>query len=299
MKLFSSRFFVTFLRPLFVVFASSRGSTISVLVIAQYLSARYILAPQRSWLDHLYDYRLFLLVLTSSFSIAGGYLINNFYDVEKDRINRPQRALIFQILPPKKQLRFYFGFNLIALVMAGLVSTKVFLFFLAYIVGIWLYSHGLKKIFWASNFFAALLAITPFFVMGLYFKNLSQWVMYHALFLFLVILIRDLVKDLYNFKGDWVHKYNTLAVHFGIPTTKKIITGCIAISLFPVGLLLREKTQLGAMYYYFLFSIPYLIGIMGFVWKATDQKTYLWVQNLLKILILTGVGSIVLVRYTL
>lgn len=298
MKLFSSHLFSIF-KSLLAVFASSRGSTIAVLVIAQYLSARYILAPNRSWLEHLYDYRLVLLVLTSSFSIAGGYLINNFYDAEKDRINRPRQYLMHHILPPKQQLRFYFGFNLAALVMASWISAKVFLFFLAYILGIWLYSHGLKKTFWASNFFAALLAITPFFVMGLYFKNLSQWVMYHAFFLFLMILIRDLVKDLFNYKGDWVNKYNTIAVHFGVNTTKKIITGCIAASLLPVGLLFREKTQLGAMYYYFLFCIPYLIGILIFVWKATDQKMYLWIQNLLKLLILTGVGSIVLVRYAI
>ncbi|MDB2672317.1 hypothetical protein N9Y86_00215 [Flavobacteriaceae bacterium] len=61
--------------PLLAVFASARGYTILVLVAAQYLSARYILAPQRSWVEHLTDYKLFFLVLASSFAIAGGYLV--------------------------------------------------------------------------------------------------------------------------------------------------------------------------------------------------------------------------------
>ena len=76
-------------------------------MIAQYLSARYILAPQKSWLEHLFDYRLFLLVLASSLAIAGGYLMGfNVYDAEKDRINRPQQYLLNQLLQPRQQFFF-------------------------------------------------------------------------------------------------------------------------------------------------------------------------------------------------
>jgi 4-hydroxybenzoate polyprenyltransferase len=179
------------------------------------------------------------------------------------------------------------------------VSKKAFLFFFVYISGIWLYSHVLKKTFWASNVFAALLAITPFFAISLYFDNLSTWVLYHASFLFLIILIRDLVKDLQNFRGDWVRKYNTVAIVFGVRITKIITTVLIMFSSIPILKLLRETEQLGWMYYYFAACIPYLIGIVVLLWKAKDQKMYLWLHNLLKALILAGVGSIVLVRYTI
>ena len=299
MKLFQKSSSKSILLPLFAVFASIRGYTIFVLIVAQYLSARYILAPHRGWIEHLTDHRLFLLVLASSMAISGGYIINNFYDAEKDRINRPQQYLLHQILSPRVQLGYYICFNLLCLFLAVWVSVRVFFFFLAYIIGIWLYSHALKKTYWASNIFAALLAITPFFVMSLYFKNLSTWVMYHAAFLFLIILVRDLVKDLQNFKGDWVRKYNTTAVHFGIQTTKWIVSLLIGLSFIPIALLLNENTQLRSMYYFFLFCIPYLIGILLVLWNANDQKLYLWLHNLLKILILAGVGSIVLVRYPL
>lgn len=299
MKLFQNSSIKSILIPLFAVFASIRGYTIFVLIVAQYLSARYILAPHREWIDHLTDHRLFLLVWASSMAISGGYIINNFYDAEKDRINRPQQYLLHQILSPRTQLGYYMCFNLACLFLAAWVSIRVFFFFLAYIVGIWLYSHALKKTYWASNIFAALLAITPFFVMGLYFKNLSTWVMYHAVFLFLIILIRDLVKDLQNFKGDWVRKYNTTAVHFGIQTTKWIVSFIIGLSFIPIALLLNEDAQLRSMYYFFLCCIPYLIGILVVLWNANDQKLYLWLHNLLKILILAGVGSIILVRYPL
>ena len=107
MRLFPKSSYNSFLLPFFGVFASTRGYTILVLVAAQYLSARYILAPQKTWIAHLTDLNLLLLVFASSFAIAGGYLINNFYDAEKDRINRPQQYLLHQLIPPDRQLFFY------------------------------------------------------------------------------------------------------------------------------------------------------------------------------------------------
>ncbi len=297
MRLFSKSFFRPFLLPFFGIFASTRGSTILVLVVAQYLSARYILSPQKTWLEHLTDHRLFLLVLASSLAIAGGYLINNFYDAEKDRINRPQQYLLHQLIPPERQLFYYAFFNLMCLSLSFWVSYKAVLFFLVYMMAIWLYSHMLKRTFWASNLFAAFLAITPFFAISLYFNSFSTWVMYHASFLFLIILIRDLLKDLENFKGDWVRNYNTVAVVFGIKTTKWILTILILFATATIFLLLSEKDQLGRMFYYFAGSLPFLLGLLFLLWKAEEQKAYLWLHNLLKFLILAGVGSIVLVRY--
>ena len=157
----------------------------------------------------------------------------------------------------------------------------------------------IKKNVLGSNVFAAVLAITPFFAISLYFNNLSTWVLYHASFLFVIILIRDLVKDLQNFKGDWVRNYNTVAVVFGVKITKYILTFLMLLAAGTVFLLLSEKEQLGKMFYYFVGTLPFLMGLMILLWRAQEQKAYLWLHNLLKLLILAGVGSIVLVRYTI
>lgn len=115
----------------------------------------------------------------------------------------------------------------------------------------------------------------------------------------MIILIRDLVKDLQNFKGDWVRNYSTVAVVFGVKTTKYILTVLMLLASATVFLLLSEKEQLGKMFYYFVGTLPFLLGLMILLWWAEEQKTYLWLHNLLKFLILAGVGSIVLVRYTI
>jgi 4-hydroxybenzoate polyprenyltransferase len=73
-----------------------------------------------------------------------------------------------------------------------------------------LHSSSLKRLFWISNLIATALVVFPFFAITLYFKNFQAHIFFHALYLFLVILIRDIIKDLENYKGDWVTRYQTL-----------------------------------------------------------------------------------------
>ncbi|MGB8705050.1 MAG: ubiquinone biosynthesis protein UbiA, partial [Gillisia sp.] len=69
-----------------------RGYNILVLVIAQYLTSMFILAPELPLGQVLFDPNLFFLVLSTASVVASGYIINNFYDSEKDLINRPQKT---------------------------------------------------------------------------------------------------------------------------------------------------------------------------------------------------------------
>ena len=281
------------------LFASVRGYTLTTIIVAQYLSARYIFAPHSNWKEILFDTKLLMLVFATSFAIAGGYLINNFYDAEKDQINRPHKYLLEHRVSASFQLFCYALLNTLSLVLSMLVSWRTVPFFLAYIFGIWLYSHLLKKQFWTSNVFAVILAVIPFFAITLYFKNFSSLVFCHASFLFLIVLIRDLIKDLENFKGDWVRDYKTIAVVFGERTTKMILSFLVLLTFIPIALLLAQKEVLQSMWYYFIFTIPFLFLIVLILWRSPDQKTYLWLHNLLKALIVAGILSIVLVRFPL
>ncbi len=281
------------------LFASVRGYTLITIIVAQYLSARYIFAPNSNWRHILFDSKLLMLVLATSAAIAGGYLINNFYDAEKDQINRPHKYLLEHRVPASFQLFCYAVLNALTLILSALVSMRTLPFFLAYIFVIWLYSHLLKKHFWASNVFAVVLAVIPFFAITLYFKNFSSLVFYHASFLFLIVLIRDLIKDLENFKGDWVRGYKTIAVVFGERTTKILLSFLVLLTFIPIALLLDQKEVLNSMWYYFVITIPFLLLIALILWRSPAQKTYLWLHNLLKALIVAGILSIVLVRFPL
>jgi 4-hydroxybenzoate polyprenyltransferase len=76
---------------IFSLFTVIRGYNIVVLILAQYLTSSYILAPDKDLLDIIFDPQLFSLVLATACSTAAGYIINNFYDAEKDKINRPKK----------------------------------------------------------------------------------------------------------------------------------------------------------------------------------------------------------------
>ena len=272
---------------IFGLFSLVRGYNIVVLILAQYLTSRYILAPSSSFYEILFDLKLFYLVLATAFSTAAGYIINNFYDAEKDKINRPKKFLLEHLLSQQSQLVLYFLLNGATIIAAGAASFKAILFFTVYIFGIWIYSSSLKRLFWISNLFATLLAIIPFFAVTIYFKNFEAVVIYHASFLFLLILIRDIVKDLQNYKGDWVRSYQTLPIVFGNLKTKIIVSALIFLNSVPIFLLIQS--HLGLMTYYFYFSIPYLLFVLVLLWIGSTQKMYLWIHNLLKVLIFLGV----------
>ena len=280
----------SFFVSLFGLFAVVRGYNIALLIAAQYLSSLYILAPQRPFWSVILDPQLFALVLATAFSTAAGFIINNFYDAERDRLNHPQKYLLEHLISLRSQLLLYFLLNAAALVAAGFVSFKALLFFGFFIFAILGYSSSLKRLFWISNIVASALVISPFFAITLYFKNFQWLIIDHALYLYFLILIRDIVKDMKNYKGDWVTSYRTLPIVFGHKTTKIVLSALILLNYLPIYRLMNSG--LGLMVYYYYWSVLFL-GIVGLLilWGST-QKTYLWIDNLLKAHILLGVLGI-------
>lgn len=275
------------------LFSLVRGYNIFVLVLAQYLSARYILAPQIAWMDLVLNVKFFAIVSASALTTAAGYIINNFYDAAKDQINRPKKFILEHLISQQSQLIFYFLLNIAAFIIASVVSIKVVLFFLFYMITIWLYSSTVKRLFWLSNVYSALLMILPFWAITFYFKNFDSVIFYHASYLFLLILARDLVKDLENFKGDWVQRYQTLPVVFNHRIAKSITSVAVLCAFIPTYLLIQQS--LGSMHYFFWASIPFLSFVLIFLWRAQTEKAYLWTHNFIKLWIFIGVLSIALI----
>lgn len=276
------------------MFSVVRGYNIPIIALAQYLSAIFILAPEERALDVVLDLNLFFIVLASSVTIASGYIINNFYDAQKDLINRPKKSMLDRLVSQATKLRVYFLLNFIAFLLALLVSWRAAVFFSLYIFLIWFYSHKLKRYPLIGNLTAALLAVLPFFGILMYFKNFYQVIFAHATFLFLLILTRELIKDLENIKGDIVADYHTIPVMFGERTAKVVIMALTFLTVIPVFLLI-EVYDVGYMDMYFYGGMIVIIYFLYLLWKAETQKDYLRLHNILKFLIVTGVFCIVLI----
>ena len=85
-----------------------RGYNVLLIVIAQYLAAIFIFSPNQSLKSVLLDNNLFFVVIASACVIAAGYIINNFYDADKDKINRPLKAKIDAIVNQQTKLKNLF-----------------------------------------------------------------------------------------------------------------------------------------------------------------------------------------------
>lgn len=279
------------------LFSVVRGYNIALIVIAQYLASIFIFSPEKTLRHVLLDINLYFIVLSSICVIASGYIINNFYDFEADKINRPVKATIDSIVTQKTKLQIYFVLNFLGVIFAFLVSWRAALFFSVYIFLIWFYSHKLKKYPLTGLFSAAILAILPFFAIFVYYKNFSEIIFTHATFLFFILLIRELIKDLEGIKGDFIHNYQTIAVKYGEHFTKILITILVFLTLNPIYFLLKYP-EIGGMKYYFYVSGVVLFLFVLFLWFSKCKNNYTLLHFVLKLMLLAGVFSLALIDYS-
>lgn len=277
------------------MFSVVRGYNIPIIALAQYLSAIFIMAPEKRALSVLLDFNLFIIVIASSLTIASGYIINNFYDSKKDLINRPNKSKLDLLVSQRTKLQVYFTVNFIVALIAFFVSFRAVLFFSVYIFLIWFYSHKLKKYPIIGNLTASLLAVLPFFAILLYYKNLYPEIFAHATFLFLLLLIREIIKDLENIKGDIANDYLTIPVKYGEVFAKKTITTLTILTIIPVYFLV-DIYDVGYMDIYFYISLIILIFFLLLLWKSNSKPQYLQLHNILKFLVVSGVFCIILIN---
>lgn len=280
------------------MFSVVRGYNILIIVIAQYLASIYILAHDKPLRQVVLDVNLFLLVLASSVTIAGGYIINNFYDSEKDLINRPLKSKLDKLVSQNTKLSFYFVLNFLAVVMVSYVSFRAVIFFSIYIFAIWFYSHKLKKRPFIGNLTSAILTITPFFAIFMYYKNFETVIFVHAIFLFLLISMRELTKDLENITGDLIQNYQTIPVVYGEAASKRMLSVLAILTFVPIYLLLF-KFEIGYMYIYFYLSMLLILVFLVLLWKSKTKLHYLLGHSILKFIIVLGVFSILLIDISL
>ncbi|WP_317168366.1 geranylgeranylglycerol-phosphate geranylgeranyltransferase [Polaribacter sp. 11A2H] len=272
-----------------------RGYNILVLVLAQYLAAIFVFSPKKSLRNIIFDVDLLYIVLASVCVVASGYIINNFYDAKVDRINRPLKAGLDNYVKQSTKLKLYFTLNFLGFIFGCLISVKAALFFAIYIFAIWFYSHKLKKYPFTGLVSATVLTILPFFAVFVYFQNFSKIIFVHAIFLFLVLMVRELLKDLQSMKGAIVNNYETFPVFYGEVRTKQLSIFLLILTLFPI-VALFSYPALSYMRYYFYFALFVLVFLGFYLWNSSETKHYILMHNVLKILLLIGVFSLIFIK---
>lgn len=288
--------FAYFIKQSISFFALVRVQNVVMLSLAFILTAKYFFVPHITFKDLFTDIYFVFLLLATTLSIASGYIINSFYDFKKDLINRPEKTIIEQELAVNKKLYLYFLFNFLAVIIAGFISWRAALFFSSYIFLIWLYSHKIVHYALVSNIMSSILSIFPFFGIFLYFKKFEPFIFVLAVFLFLLLFVKDLLKDFITIKGDFAQGNKSLPIILGEKKAKKILLW-VSLLLLPIIYYLCVFDQLFLMKYYFvLFIIVYYTGLILFIKKPSFKVYYFY--NLIKFLIILGIFSISLYNRT-
>ena len=276
------------------IFSVVRIYNILIIVLAQYLTSIFILSDKKPF-DVIFDFNLFLLILCSSLSIASGYIINNFYDQKKDVINKPIKSKIDDVVKNSTKLYFYFFLNFVVIFFASIISLRAIIFFSVYIFFLWFYSHKLKRLLFLGNLFYSLLTITPFFAILLYYKNIDLIIAAYALFLFFILLLKDITKDLKNLVGDFTENYQTIPVAFGEDFSRIIISLITFINVILIINLFINFSD-GYMNIYYGISLILLLFFTIKLYKSKKVSDYLELHNILRLIIGLGVFSIILLE---
>lgn len=279
----------------FALFSVVRGYNLIVLILAQYLAALFIFAPEVGHRQLLTNPKLDGLILCSILCVAAGYIINNFYDLEKDELKRPLQVYLQKQVSQGFKLTVYMVLNAFALIIAALISWKVFVFFLVYQFLVWFYSHKINRFALIKNFYLVIIRVMPFFALLVYFDHFTFNLALHATFLTILLLITDIVKDLSSQKADLIYNYDSIPIKYGIDFTKVLIS-CLIITELIIGIIIIMKNDVGAMKYFFVTANIAFTVILFMIWRIKSTQAYKILHYFFKGMIVAGVFSIVLIE---
>jgi 4-hydroxybenzoate polyprenyltransferase len=191
-----------------------RWYNILLLLLGQYLAALYVLADKYTRIPLLTDAGTHLTIWASALILASGFLINTFYDIEADSINRPRQTSFERLVRKSTSLRVAGILLFSGLLIAFSVSWRALGYYGLYAFLLWLYSHRLRNIPFVGHASAAIIGLMPFFGISVYHDFISIPTLAYGMLLGLALFSRELVKDLLGFKGDIIAgKVNVAAVY--------------------------------------------------------------------------------------
>jgi 4-hydroxybenzoate polyprenyltransferase len=259
-----------------------------LLTFALYVSTFFLFNQDENFRKFVFDFKVHGIIFCTVLTIFAGGIINQFYDFEKDHIVKPFRTRLQSFIKQKYFLYVYLFLSIISLGVAGLISYRVFLFFVVYQFFMWFYSHKLSRILIINNLTFVSLTLYPFFGMMVYYETFSKKVLLMAVFLFLVLLCIDIVKDTLTKSVDKAFGYTTIPNYFKSKNTKIILVSLLMITMgVSMKLILRTGIS-GFMAYYFTTGLFVFILCIYLLLNHTRRNNFITL-NILRIWIFVGI----------
>ena len=297
-----------------------RVGNLTFAAILLYVMEKWVATPllQLEQFGELMPWWILTLLIVSVVGIAaGGYVINDYFDVKIDRINRPDNLVVTRIISRDAAMNLFYGLTAVGVIAGTVVAwwahSWTLLFTYVVIPGLlWFYSASYKRMFLVGNLVVAFAsAIVPLLVAianADYLHHLYQnalayspivgelyvWTGGFAAFAFLLTWVREIMKDIEDIEGDREMECRTLPIVWGDKVAKIIATILLVVIatlivyiLFAVLPFSHEWKSLPTRYVVFGLIVPILCSIV-LLWAANNRTEYHRVQTIIKFAMFMG-----------
>ena len=247
---------------------------------------------------------------------AGGYIINDLFDIEADTINKPLKVYISKSISKKNAWVIYLlssTFGVTLGIYLSIIKNSDFLSF--YFIGttllLFLYSVLLKKLVFIGNLCISLLVALPIYLLYKFDSNnitisnilqyffLSIAIFYYMFFAFLTTMIREIIKDIEDINGDYIVKLKTLPILIG-KTRARNISIFLSVVLLLFLFLVSSNYFISNKYFLGIIMLMLSTVVVYFIfksWIATTKKQFQYLSNLMKLIMFIGILSMALFKF--
>lgn len=260
----------------------------------------------------------YLLIIASVLIAAGGYIINDYFDLQIDTINKPERVVVDRLVKRRWVIVWHFIFSIAGIAASLYISYRtgywvIVLVNLICVLLLWFYSTHFKRQLLIGNLVIS--ALTAWVIVVVYFfagagllnyngwhegeynfdmRKLYQLTVIYAGFAFIISLVREVVKDLEDMYGDWRYQCKTMPIVWGVPVSKMFagvwIIVCSAALLIMQFYMWQSGWWEEALYTIFLVIIPLLIALR-LLYLAKVPADFHKLSNFLKFIMFSGILS--------
>ncbi len=272
------------------LFRLTRFPNLLIIALTQYMTALFLTSNSRAVADKLLNPGLFWLTSSTLMLAAAGYIINDYYDVKIDYINKPERVIVGKVLKRRVVLIWQMVLNLVGIAIGFLLSPWIGLIhcFSAFIL--WFYSNQLKRMPFIGNLLIAVLTGLAVIVVAVLF-NENNWLIYtYAYFAFGITLVREIIKDMEDLKGDENFGCKTLPIIWGIRKTKQFLFLVLSVFMASIFFFVVKANNSVLSTYFVFMSVPAAF-FMFYLAEADTRKKFSNLSTFCKLFILSGIIS--------
>lgn len=271
------------------------------------------------------EFAFAMMVLATLLITAAGYIINDYFDIDIDKINKPGKNTIGEKISKKAAMSLYFGMNFLAVIIGFWLAYKIGLVHLGLgiiliIMMLWFYSVKYKRQLLYGNFVVAVMSAFAIYIVWMFeffwlrtqpalftdmigeIKTANHFVLGLTFFAFFVSLIREIVKDMEDVEGDASADCKTLPLVVGIKRSKQITAGIMGLLIIVTvfGQIYLWDHHFDYLFWYFMIVIqPLFLYALIKILKAKEKEDFHFISNTLKIIMFAGIISVQLLQLTL